>query len=977
MKTDSINACPKCGTTVPSEAPEGLCPKCVLGAAAAPDSAPTATSQIPSLERLAVAFPQLQIIELIGRGGMGFVYKARQPHLDRFVALKLLPDSLAHDPQFAERFNREGRVLARLNHPNIVSIFDFGQAGGFYYLMMEYVDGVNLRQAMQAGRFSPAEALAIVPKICEALQFAHEEGILHRDIKPENILLDSKGRVKIADFGIAKLVGEEHPDASLTATGAALGTMHYMAPEQIEKPATVDHRADIYSLGVVFYELLTGELPLGRFGPPSARTPVDPRVDDVVMRTLEREREKRFQSAGEMGTTVEHLTEVGAGSFKAAPPKTAGADTPRGPGGTKAINPSAVVSPVPAWSQKTIWGAALVGFSLLPLIGLIALSVFGNVHLGRVEVFFLILALPGIPGLVGTILGWSGLSDVRAHAGRLRGLQLGLFAALTWPVLLLLGLTIFISGFVAVPGNSLFLRLLVLLVLVGTLTFAVWSLHTAARWGANRPPSQRRGFLKWIFLGAMACALGVVILSLLPGTTLLRSGVVLFSASPMGVVAPQTSTKASAELWAPTLGPGEKPDLEQIRQEAANLAQEGRYEEGLQRLLWYHNHALQFEPSQSAVRLSFALSQWMELARRYPKAKEALVEVRDRGVGEFAQGGGYFDLFMEVAAINRELREPDATHALFKSIQARDPQLARQCYHAVEDLLVERGGYALCASFISNFQQRFESSRASRERMLAILDRTPEVNRASIRQGAEQSFIHDARKLIEILVGVGRKAEAADMHDQAVAVLNVPELQSAVTDAEQNVANHSAAAPNFGPVFERVVTSFSTEPATGFLDFESGEFRVPPTNLLQELRTTAGEAETKTGSSRRSTELRDWLKESGADLMGGQMINVASLLLFEATPMIHNPPLPFDVIEPTPDAFPGGGTRVLVEPGVFPILPVYPMRLWQEPWKSAKAIPFCTREGNQGVMEVIGLTEKPSGVRIRYKMLLAPPAQKP
>ncbi|HWN94745.1 MAG TPA: serine/threonine-protein kinase, partial [Methylomirabilota bacterium] len=208
----------------------------------------------------------MQIIELIGRGGMGFVFKARQPPLDRFVALKLLPDSLAHDPQFAERFNREGRVLARLNHPNIVSIFDFGHTGapvsdparaaqpneragsetgappqpGFYYLMMEYVDGVNLRQAMQAGRFSPAEALTIVPKICEALQFAHEEGILHRDIKPENILLDAKGRVKIADFGIAKIVGDDQPDISLTATGAALGTPHYMAPEQFEKPATVD-----------------------------------------------------------------------------------------------------------------------------------------------------------------------------------------------------------------------------------------------------------------------------------------------------------------------------------------------------------------------------------------------------------------------------------------------------------------------------------------------------------------------------------------------------------------------------------------------------------------------------------------------------------------------------------------------------------------------------------------------------------------
>src|SRR5262245_11561780 len=214
----TLNRCPNCSGPIPPEAPEGLCPKCVLLGAAAPteSGAPaTATAEIPSLERIATAFPQLQILELIGRGGMGFVFKARQPHLDRFVALKLLPDKPAKDAQFTERFNREGRVLARLNHPNIVSVYDFGQTGGFYFLLMEFVDGVNLRQAMQAGRFSPAEALGIVPKICEALQYAHEQGILHRDIKPENILLDTKGRVKIADFGIAKLVGEDKPDVAL------------------------------------------------------------------------------------------------------------------------------------------------------------------------------------------------------------------------------------------------------------------------------------------------------------------------------------------------------------------------------------------------------------------------------------------------------------------------------------------------------------------------------------------------------------------------------------------------------------------------------------------------------------------------------------------------------------------------------------------------------------------------------------------
>jgi len=138
----------------------------------------------PTREQVAAAFPQLEILRLIGQGGMGFVFKARQPKLDRIVALKILPQSLEADPAFAERFAREGRLLALLNHPNIVTIHDFGQANNFFYLLMEFVDGVNLRQAMKAGRFTPEQALAVVPKICEALQFAHNEGVLHRDINP-------------------------------------------------------------------------------------------------------------------------------------------------------------------------------------------------------------------------------------------------------------------------------------------------------------------------------------------------------------------------------------------------------------------------------------------------------------------------------------------------------------------------------------------------------------------------------------------------------------------------------------------------------------------------------------------------------------------------------------------------------------------------------------------------------------------------
>ena len=251
--------------------------------------------QPPSIESLKPHFPQLEILNFIGQGGMGrSSYKARQPMLDRYVALKIFAPEAATGPGFTERFTREARALARLNHPNIVSVHEFGQSGGYHYLIMEFVDGANLREMERAQHLLPAQALSIVPKICEALQYAHDEGVVHRDIKPENILVDKKGRVKIADFGVAKILGAEQSTAPLTGV---VGTPHYMAPEQVEKPQTVDHRADIYSVGVVFYEMLTGELPLGRFAAPSKKVQIDVRLNEVVLRALEKEPEQRYQHA--------------------------------------------------------------------------------------------------------------------------------------------------------------------------------------------------------------------------------------------------------------------------------------------------------------------------------------------------------------------------------------------------------------------------------------------------------------------------------------------------------------------------------------------------------------------------------------------------------------------------------------------------------------------------------------------------------
>jgi predicted Ser/Thr protein kinase len=315
--------CPQCGAPLPPESsPGGLCPQCLMKAGlestgGGSERMNATVVDPPPLEEIAKEFPHLEILQLLGRGGMGIVYKARQPHLDRLVALKILPAQRSGDPAYHERFAREARALARLNHPHIVGIHDFGQTpGGRPYFLMEFVDGVNLREALRAGHLSPQQALAIVPQICDALQFAHDEGIVHRDIKPENVLLDKRGRVKIADFGIAKILGRDTGSVTLTQTGQSVGTPRYMAPEQLDHPEEVDHRADIYSLGVVFYEMLTGELPMGRFAPPSKRVHVDVRLDEVVLRALEREPERRYQQASEVKTRVETI----AGSPGAAPP---------------------------------------------------------------------------------------------------------------------------------------------------------------------------------------------------------------------------------------------------------------------------------------------------------------------------------------------------------------------------------------------------------------------------------------------------------------------------------------------------------------------------------------------------------------------------------------------------------------------------------------------------------------------------------
>ncbi len=318
---DGGTTCPRCGAPLDGSIVEGLCAHC-LGAmnfdtlTQCGGAADEESHAIPTVEELTEFFPQLEVLSLIGRGGMGVVYKARQKSLHREVALKLLAPERAGDPMFARRFASEARSLAALNHPHIVGVHDFGEAGGYFYLLMEFVDGVNLRQLIESRRLTPDEALRIITPVCDALQAAHERGIVHRDVKPENLLIDRNGVVKIADFGIARMLDEptaegiyQEPTDQPTAHTFAVGTPDYAAPEQ-RASAPSDHRADIYSLGVVLYEMITGQRPEnGLITPPSRRASVDMRIDEVVLKALQEEPDQRFRTVAEFRECIQQAKE--------------------------------------------------------------------------------------------------------------------------------------------------------------------------------------------------------------------------------------------------------------------------------------------------------------------------------------------------------------------------------------------------------------------------------------------------------------------------------------------------------------------------------------------------------------------------------------------------------------------------------------------------------------------------------------------
>lgn len=303
-------SCQVCGTELIAE---GLCPTCLLRQALENGQDPTSYSHAdergvadsrfvpPEPAELADCFPKYEIIDLLGSGGMGAVYRARDREMDRLVALKILPPELDQNPGFADRFDREAKALAKLNKPNVVQIYEYGRSKDYRFIAMEYVEGGNLREKMADRAPESLEAVEITIQVCRAIQCVHNVGIVHRDIKPENILLDTNGQIKIADFGVVKPSAQIDDSSTLADAGQVVGTEGYWAPEQKNCPEEVDRRADVHSLGIVLYELLTGERPQVSVIPPEdpskLNETIDPLLDEVVLQCLSYEPEKRQPSA--------------------------------------------------------------------------------------------------------------------------------------------------------------------------------------------------------------------------------------------------------------------------------------------------------------------------------------------------------------------------------------------------------------------------------------------------------------------------------------------------------------------------------------------------------------------------------------------------------------------------------------------------------------------------------------------------------
>ena len=319
--------------------------------------------QAPSVEELQPHFPAYEITAFIAQGGMGAVYAARQVSLDRPVAIKILPRQFGADPQFRSSFEAEAKSMARLNHPNLIAVYDFGDADGMLYIIMELVEGKSLHHSAYGRAIDQEEAARLVAGISHGLAHAHQHGILHRDIKPGNILLGPEAVPKIGDFGLARPVGEDHnPDEIVW------GTPGYSAPEVVNNPDQIDQRVDIFAVGVLLYELLTAKVPSEPWQPPSAVSQCSPEFDRIIRRATHPSPELRYAKADDLAKELDalgdKLKKPVLRRTKTTPTPSAGRNHP--PVGMRAATP-AIAVPQPKPQSIPVMGilAAIVVLGIL------------------------------------------------------------------------------------------------------------------------------------------------------------------------------------------------------------------------------------------------------------------------------------------------------------------------------------------------------------------------------------------------------------------------------------------------------------------------------------------------------------------------------------------------------------------------------------------------------------------------------------
>ena len=318
----------------------------------------------PPIEDLQPHFPQYKIEAFAAVGGMGAVYRATQISVDRPVALKILPPEMAIEESFRERFAMEAKAMARLSHRNLVQLYDFGETGGIFWMIQEWVEGRTIFEVMhEEERLDPREAAALVAQACEGLGYAHKQGIVHRDVKPANMMVDDEGILKLMDFGLAGIGGVE---GMQTQGGGRFATEEYAAPELWDLSTKIDHRVDIFALGVLLYEALTGERPTGTFRMPSElRRGLDTRFDAIVVRALQRERENRYASCAELLTALRGVVTDSPKVKLRTPPPPPRVVVPKSPeGAVRQVTPS-----VPLLKKMSAKGLIVV--STLLLLGLL------------------------------------------------------------------------------------------------------------------------------------------------------------------------------------------------------------------------------------------------------------------------------------------------------------------------------------------------------------------------------------------------------------------------------------------------------------------------------------------------------------------------------------------------------------------------------------------------------------------------------